>query len=429
MLHSGQQTLVRAAKRFNAVSCGRRFGKTTLGLALALHGAPGSPGGLGQGFDVGWFAPSYKLLDEAWRAAKGYLKAYLTRTDSQQHRMELTTSAGAASLDFWTLEDSDSGRGRRYGMVIVDEAAMARHLELAWNAAIRPTLTDVQGGAWFFSTPKGRNFFWQLYQRGSDPNWKDWAAHHAPTAGNPYIAATEIEAARLSLPERIFAQEYLAAFLEDGGGVFRRVQEAVDPTVGCDASEASGIVMGVDWGRHHDFTVIVVFDSVSRSVLAVDRFTGIDFALQQGRLRAMHSRYPHSVIIAESNSIGEPMIEALQCQGLPVQAFQTTAASKRIIIDALALAFEQGSLRFPDVPWLLDELLSYEQERLPGGTLRFGAPSGGHDDGVMALALALHGAGTYLDFSRIQTMGRGTPVDSGNAGWGSVAGSGATQSW
>ena len=123
------------------------------------------------------------------------------------------------------------------------------------------------------------------------------------------------------------------------------------------------------------------------------------------------------------------MIEALQCQGFPVQAFQTTAASKRIIIDALALAFEQGALRLPDVPWLLDELLSYEQERLPGGTLRFGAPPGGHDDGVMALALAIHGAGTYLDFSSIQTIGRGIPVDSGNAGWGSTAGSGATQNW
>lgn len=428
MLHPGQQVIVRAAKRFNTVACGRRFGKTTLGLALALHGAPGSPGGLGRGYDVGWFAPAYKLLDEAWRSAQGYLRAYVTRTDRQQHRMEISASSGSASLDFWTLEDPDCGRGRRYGLIIVDEAAMARHLEMAWNAAIRPTLTDAQGGAWFFSTPKGRNFFWQLHQRGEDSHWSDWAAHHAPTAANPHIPPAEIEAARRSLPERIFAQEYLATFLEDGGGVFRRVHEAVTPGVECASSESASIVMGVDWGRHHDFTVMIVMDSKTHDVLAVDRFTGIDFALQQGRLTAMHQRFPRSTILAENNSLGEPLIESLQCQGLPIRPFQTTAASKRLIIDALALAFEQGAIRLPDAPWLIDELLSYEQERLPGGTLRFGAPPGGHDDGVMALALALHAAGAQLDFHQIQTAARDTPVEN-DAGWGTVAGSRVTHGW
>lgn len=146
-LHSGQVEIMGRAKRFNVVSCGRRFGKTTLGLGLAFYGAPHCPGGLGRGFDVGWFAPSYKLLDEAWRGAKGFLREYIKRTDTQQHRMELVTGG---ALDFWTLEDPDGGRGRKYGLVLVDEAAMARHLQQAWDAAIRPTLTDYRGGAWFF---------------------------------------------------------------------------------------------------------------------------------------------------------------------------------------------------------------------------------------------------------------------------------------
>jgi hypothetical protein len=90
---------------------------------------------------------------------------------------------------------------------------------------------------------------------------------------------------------------------------------------------------------------------------------------------------------------------------LPVTAFHTTASSKRLIIEALALAFEQGSLHLPDEPWLFDELLAYEQERLPGGTLRFGAPPGGHDDGVMALALALHAAQGRIDITQIQSAG------------------------
>lgn len=125
-LHEGQRRIVRSAGRFNAVACGRRFGKTTLGVALAFHGAPGRPLGLAQGYDVGWFAPSYKLLDEAWRASKSALRRIVCRSDSQQRRLELATGG---AMDFWTLENPDGGRGRRYGLAIVDEAAMSRHLE------------------------------------------------------------------------------------------------------------------------------------------------------------------------------------------------------------------------------------------------------------------------------------------------------------
>lgn len=407
-LHAGQRAIIESAGRFNAVACGRRFGKTTMGLALAFYGAPNCPGGLGKGFDVGWFAPTYKLLDEAWRAAKSAMRNGIVRADTTQRRIETVTKG---ALDFWTLENPDVGRGRRYGLVIVDEAAMARHLEPAWNEAIRPTLTDYKGGAWFLSTPKGRNYFWQLAQRGDNSErWPGWKSHSAPTAGNPHIDADEIEAARLSLPERIFRQEYLAEFIDDGGGVFRGIMDAIwyeqpeKPT--------SNLVIGVDWGRYNDFTVFTVMDALRGIVIELDRFTGIDYAIQLARLKTLYSRYPGSGIVAEENSIGGPLVESLQREGLPVRAFQTTAASKRAIIESLALAFEQRKISIPDCPWLINELLAYEQERLPGGLLRYSAPPGGHDDGVMSLAIAWHAAGNAgpYEYHALQSrahMGRG----------------------
>jgi phage FluMu gp28-like protein len=305
--------------------------------------------------------------------------------------MELSTGA---ALDFWTLEDDDAGRGRKYGLLIVDEAAMARHLEAAWNAALSPTLTDYQGGAWFFSTPKGRNHFWKLTLEGDKDS--DWAHHHAPSSENPYLPAVEIERQRTRLPERIFAQEYLAQFLEDGGGVFRRVTAAIDTDLEVDPHEAKPIlgkayVIGVDWGRHEDFTVISVINATTGELVAIDRFTQIDYALQLARLQAVHLRFPRAPILAESNSMGGPLIEQLQKMRLPVQAFHTSAASKTQAIEALALAFEQGNIRIPAVQWLLDELLAFDQERLPSGTMRYCAPKGGHDDGVMSLAIAWSG--------------------------------------
>ena len=45
----------------------------------------------------------------------------------------------------------------------------------------------------------------------------------------------------------------------------------------------------------------------------------------------------------------------------------------------------------PD-PVLIAELQAYALERLPSGRFRYGAPPGLHDDTVIALALAWHGA-------------------------------------
>lgn len=402
--HEGQIKIIQNAKRYNAVACGRRFGKTAMGIALATIGWPGHFKGLIQGYDVGWFAPNYKLLDEAWRNAKHVLGAQsvIKRTDAQQHRMELTTGA---ALDFWTLEDPDGGRGRRYGIVIVDEAAMARHLQQAWDAAIRPTMTDYQGGAWFFSTPKGRNFFWELHQRSGSTKYPDWASHHAPTTANPHIDKHEVEEARRSLPERVFAQEYMAQFLEDGGGVFRRVTDAIDnnlktdPYTARDTGDGTAYVIGVDWGRHNDFTVFTTIDARRNAVVAIDRFTDIDYSVQLSRLQALHLRFPRAPILAESNSMGGPLIEQLQRMRLPVQAFHTSAASKTQAIEGLALAFENASIRLPNVPWLIDELMAFDQERLPSGMMRYGAPRGGHDDGVMSLAIAWSGVNAAMSES------------------------------
>ncbi len=392
--HAGQLAILARSRRFNTVACGRRFGKTAMGIALTALGWPGCSQGLLRGYDVGWFAANYKYLDEAWRSAKRVYggQGLIARSDSQQHRIEMTTGA---ALDFWTLEDEEVGRGRAYGLVVVDEAGIARKLQAAWQGAIRPTLTDHAGGAWFFGTPKGWNHFHTLSRKAESDD--AWAHHHAPSSANPYLDPQEIDSARKDLPERVFAQEYLAQFVDDGGGVFRRVTAAVDTTLPTDAHAARdagdgrAYVIGVDWGRHEDFTVITVIDARERAVVALDRFTQIDYAIQMARLGAVHARFPAAPILAEANSMGGPLVEQLQRQRMPVRAFQTTQASKAAAIESLALAFEQGALRIPPVQWLIDELLAFDQERLPSGALRYGAPKGGHDDAVMSLAIAWSG--------------------------------------
>ncbi|MCB0246697.1 MAG: hypothetical protein KDI12_25020, partial [Anaerolineae bacterium] len=147
----------------------------------------------------------------------------------------------------------------------------------------------------------------------------------------------------------------------------------------------------VDWGKHNDFTVLAVVDMQTNELCYLDRFNQIDYAVQTSRLKALASRFQPVTIIAESNAMGEPIIEQLQRDGLPVQAFKTTNATKTAVIDALAMAFEQGAIRILNDPVLVGELQAYEMERLPSGMLRYSAPEGMHDDTVIALALAWSG--------------------------------------
>jgi hypothetical protein len=325
------------------------------------------------------------MLTEVWREVRRVFLPATERVNAQEHRLELVTGG---VVDMWSLDTPGTARGRRYRRVVLDEAAMVPDLEDGWNAVVRPTLVDFKGDAWFLSTPKGHNYFRSLYDAGQDAQREDWASWQMPTVSNPHIDPAEVEAARLMLPERTFAQEFLATFLEDGGGVFRGVQAAATATPQERAVEGHRYAVGVDWGKLHDFTVLTVLDTTTKAVVALDRFNRIDYTVQKGRLRALCERFAPDLIYAEQNSMGVPLIEDLVRLGLPVRPFQTTNASKAQAVEALALAFEQATLTIPDDPVLIAELLAYDLERLPSGLIRYGAPPGQHDDCVMSLALA-----------------------------------------
>jgi hypothetical protein len=383
--------IVDAGVRFNVVACGRRFGKSWLGhhclMRATMTGAP-----------VAWFSPTYRMLSDAWRSVREMLQPVTTAARADEHRLELL---GGGVVDMWSLDAADTARGRRYGLVVVDEAAMADNLEAAWQNVIRPTLTDLRGGAWFMSTPRGLNYFHDLYALGQDEGQTDWRSWQMPTSSNPYIDLDEIEAARQQLPERVFAQEYLASFIEDSGTVFRRVTNCVmSNSTQVQPIDGHSYVCGLDWGKLNDYTVVSIIDATTHEQVLCDRFNRIDYAFQLGRLLAHYDNYRPFTVVAESNSVGEPLVEQLQRAGLPARPFNTSPSSKTKLIEDLALAFERGALRILDYPVQTHELLAFAAERLPSGAYRYAAPGSGHDDTVMALALAWSAIAAELPGSR-----------------------------
>ncbi|MEM9773323.1 MAG: terminase family protein [Chloroflexota bacterium] len=383
-LHPKQVEMWENRKRFNTVAAGRRIGKTTFGSWI-----------MGQpeytDYPIGWFAPSYKILIEIWREAKRIFHDVIERKSEVQKRIELATGG---VIEFWSLDNPDAARGRKYKLIIIDEAAMISKLMDAWNLVLRPTLVDYIGEAWFFSTPKGRNGFWKMYQWGLDERIEDWASFQAKTIDNPFIDPSEVEAAKLTTPDMFFRQEYLAEFLEDAGGVFRNVIQCATAEEQHEPADGVQYCFGVDWGKLNDFTVISIIDVTNRRLVKQDSFNQIDYNFQLARLKSLYDIWRPVNIYAEKNSMGEALIDQLYSEGLPVYPMNTTNATKDAWIQSLSIAFERGEIEIINDPVLIGELQAFEATRTRSGLMSYSAPEGMHDDRVMSLAMGWQGA-TY----------------------------------
>ena len=115
-LHPAQERIVRESKRFNVVSCGRRWGKTVLGMDRLIREAL-------EGKTVAWFCPSNKVMADTWREIKRTLKSVTNDKNEQEKRLALM---GGGVIDLWSLDNPDSGRGRKYALIVIDEACMIR---------------------------------------------------------------------------------------------------------------------------------------------------------------------------------------------------------------------------------------------------------------------------------------------------------------
>ncbi|MEO6326231.1 MAG: hypothetical protein ABIT01_13280, partial [Thermoanaerobaculia bacterium] len=410
--HPGQCRVLRERRRFNVLSAGRRWRKTTGGLSRVI------PVVLDGGQAL-WGAPVYDQVmtayDELARATHGVFKP--NKTD----RSFLSPTGGRIILR--SLDDPDNARSKTAHIVVLDEAGDC-HPD-AWKKVIRPMLMDTLGEAWIIGTPKGRNWFWEAYRDATDPDKPrpNWAAWQIPSLGvevtsaglirkpHPYentdLTFSELVDMYEEMTEQNFRQEVLAEFIEDAGGVFRGVTKcATAPALPREPYEGS-FVIGVDWGKSHDFTVLTCLDTRSKEVVDHDRFNKIDWEFQRARLEAMYlkwnsHRHGSVQIVAEQNSIGDVLIEALRKSKLPVHAFDTNNLSKQTIIEDLSLAIERQTISYPPIVPVLNELQAYQMVRRPSGLMTYSAPPGdkNYDDCVISLALAYHAVKHNPDPSR-----------------------------
>jgi hypothetical protein len=380
-LHPGQETVRRHPARFKVLACGRRWGKTRLGAILCLDTAINLRGA------AWWIAPTYKVAAVGWRQLKGLARQIPGTVIREVDRK--AEFPGGGWYQVRSADDPDGLRGEGLNRVILDECAFIA--EKAWSEALRPALSDRKGDALFISTPKGQNWFWRAWLKGQEDG-REWMSWRFPSVSNPHLDPAEVESARGDLPERTYQQEYLAEFIDEAGGVFRKVREAVDKDRRTPDPPKPGTsyAMGVDVARTEDFTVIAVLDPTGRQVYH-DRFNQISWERILGAVRAASEKYNKATVFFDSTGVGDPPFEQLRKAGVPVRGYAFTNASKEALIDNLALKIEQGAVRLMDIPAQTNELLAYQYELTPSRNVRMNAPEGMHDDCVIGLALAAWG--------------------------------------
>lgn len=381
--HAGQMLLHNSKARFRVMSCGRRFGKTLAASNELSKNALEHPSTLNW-----WVAPTYRQTEIAFEIMAEALKPVLAKP-ANRSRMRLDVINGSV-IECRSAERYENMRGDGPSFVVFDEASKCP--KAAWTEVVRPALADKQGRAIFISTPWGRDWFWELFQRGQDPEFPDWWSHSFPTTSNPFVPASEVEEARLTLPSNVFAQEFLAEFLDDAATVFRNVDGCAvgtfkEPQVG------HFYIVGWDMAKYTDYSVITVIDCNTREVVYFERFTGIQYRVQiDDHLVPIVHRYNGAHVFMDVTGVGDPLLEEVRNRDIGADGYYFTNQKKKELVDRAVVAIEKNLITYPPIKELTDELKEFTYKLTPSGNIIYGAPEGKHDDCVISLALAIYGA-------------------------------------
>ena len=364
--HPAQQAVLDCDSRFIVMMAGRRFGKSLISQTIALATAI-------KRQRVAYITPTYQLGKVFFKELVDLLP---TEIHSKNEADLVITFITGGSIRFFTGERLDNLRGLKFHLCIVDEASFIPDLEDGWLNSIRPTLTDYKGRAFFLSTPKGKNYFFSLYMKGiaGEPGWSSFKF---TTYDNPHIDKSEIDDARRQLPEVVFEQEYMANPAENAANPFGSsyIRQCTFPM-----STLPPVVFGIDLAKSVDWTVIVGLDQ-SGNVCHFDRFQK-DWRQTKDTI----IRLPKVPVLMDTTGVGDPIFEDLIRENVPVTGFKFTSSSKQQLMEGLASAIQQRKVQFPEGP-ISQELEIFEYIYTATG-VRYSAPSGFHDDCVMALALA-----------------------------------------
>lgn len=326
------------------------------------------------GCKIGWISPTYKQAEKVYDEMARAFDNNLIKTNASKLIIETCGS----TIQMFSSERYDNIRGFTFDYEIIDEAAWQQ--EEAWTTVLRATVLVKGKKVIFLSTPRGKNWFFNIFNlSGLESQYKSFKM---TSYDNPFIDPKEIDAARLTLPEHIFRQEYLAEFLDNGAGVFSSLTIK-------EPNPSDNYFAGIDLGRADDYTVLTILNDKAQMVYC-ERWRHTTWGSIVNDLKRVLERYNASALI-EVNSIGDVVFDSLKQVYSDIAPFVTTSKSKQDIIEGLQVSIQNKEITFLDIDWLIKEFNVFTYEYNPKTrSIKYSAPSGHHDDGVMSCAIAYH---------------------------------------
>ena len=373
----------KAGGRFAVFCTGRQFGKTTLSLLRLVMRALSKKG------VYWWVAPTYSQARIVFRRCLQSYEGIIA--DFHKSLLEVWLVNGS-SIQFKSGESSENLRGETLHGVSIDEAAQLP--PDFFETIIRPMLTTTNGWADFMSTPKGKNWFYDMAVRAQhSSDSKEYSFFSASSYESPFISEKELDDIRQKTPEAIFRQEYLAEFIDEDGYVFKNVSECATGSFE-PYNEDCLYVAGLDLARLHDYTVLTIFriDGDLHNLVYYERFNNLSWSMQVEKIASRLIEYGNPLCNVDATGVGDPVFEMLKRKELHVRDIKITQTNKSHMIERMMLVFEQKKIRFPHHSDIIAELMTFSALDRRGSYVTYGAPAGYHDDIVMSMALALYGA-------------------------------------
>lgn len=368
--------------KYIVASVGRQWGKSFLGLNVLLKWALENNNTTSM-----WVAPIYQQSKKVFTELSNILSnSGLTKS---MNKSELTiVFINGSTIYFRSAEREDGLRGNTLDYLVIDEAAYIK--DNVWSQVLRATVLVKGKKVLFLSTPKGRNWFYELAMRGENDEYTQYKTYKGSSFDSPFISQEELYEAKMSLPDNIYKQEILAEFIDDGGEVFSSLKHNCVLEQYPSKEPNERYYAGLDIGRANDYTVLTILNTKGEVVrIFRERQNSWNVIVSEvvKNLREFNAR-----VQIEINGVGDPIYEQIKKQYPNVEPFITSNESKQNIIEDLILVLNEEKLKLPSQTLnndLYKEMSIFTYEYSPKTRkVKYGSPSGFHDDMVMSLAIA-----------------------------------------
>lgn len=294
------------AYRFFVLAIGRQAGKSWLAKYVLLDRA------INRKEKTLWVAPSIPTARSHWDDLVSLVENSGIPTKKISQAAKQIIFADGGSISVRSAVEPDNMRGLTVDCIVMDEAAFFRGGEYVWYSIILPMVTASRGVVLFTSTPNGRNWFYQLFNQGSDPGNKLYKAWRAPSTVSPYQDPVLLAELKKTMPEYQWLEEFMAEFLADGTGVFAGAENAAVNEMLFAPEPGHSYVAGIDFGFNHDATTFTVLDKYTGKQVFGKRFYNFGTAGTIRQLVQFLRLWKPEITHLEKNGVGESLFEILK---------------------------------------------------------------------------------------------------------------------